>query len=165
MTSLHTPTPFGWDCCSCVSSGSCSSVYAIRPGATGDISPKAAKRQPVHRAEQRAPGAHHVAVRYGDYYYTPWTEGPRCHDAKTGGKSIRASASPPRRAGLLRPHGRNGKVFALSEDGDTFVMQAGREFKMVRKNSLGEMALATPAIAADSLILRTASRLYRISNR
>jgi hypothetical protein len=30
------------------------------------------------------------------------------------------------------------------------------------KNSLNEMALATPAIANGSLILRTASHLYRI---
>jgi hypothetical protein len=31
------------------------------------------------------------------------------------------------------------------------------------KNSLNEMALATPAVAGGSLILRTASKLYRIS--
>jgi hypothetical protein len=35
---------------------------------------------------------------------------------------------------------------------------------MVGKNSLGEMCMATPAIARDSLIIRTASNLYRIKN-
>ena len=35
------------------------------------------------------------------------------------------------------PWAYNGKVFALSEDGDTYVMQAGPEFKVLGKNSLG----------------------------
>jgi outer membrane protein assembly factor BamB len=53
----------------------------------------------------------------------------------------------------------------LSEDGDTFVIQAGREFKVVGKNSLDELTLATPAIARGSLIIRTASKLYRITKQ
>ena len=61
------------------------------------------------------------------------------------------------------PWAYNGKVFALSEDGDTYVIQAGPEFKVLGKNSLNEMALATPAMAGGSLILRTASKLYRLS--
>ena len=51
----------------------------------------------------------------------------------------------------------------MSEDGDTFVIQPGPEFKVVGKNSLDEMTLATPAVANGSLIVRTASKLYRIS--
>ena len=51
----------------------------------------------------------------------------------------------------------------MSEDGETFVMQAGREFKLLGRNSLGEMTLASPAVANGSLVVRTASRLYRIS--
>ena len=53
----------------------------------------------------------------------------------------------------------------MSEDGDTYVLQAGPEFKILGKNSLNEMSLATPAISDDSLIIRTASKLYRISQR
>ena len=34
----------------------------------------------------------------------------------------------------------------MSEDGDTYVIQAGPEFKVLGKNSLNEMTLATPAI-------------------
>jgi hypothetical protein len=43
------------------------------------------------------------------------------------------------------------------------VFQAGPEFKVIGKNSLNEMSLATPAVAGGSLIIRTASKLYRIS--
>ena len=63
------------------------------------------------------------------------------------------------------PWAYNGKIFALSEDGNTYVMQAGPEFKLLGTNSLNEMTLATPAIANGSLIVRTASKLYRIARR
>jgi hypothetical protein len=33
------------------------------------------------------------------------------------------------------------------------------------KNSLNEMTLATPAVAGGSLIVRTASKLYRIARK
>jgi hypothetical protein len=61
------------------------------------------------------------------------------------------------------PWAYNGKVFALSEEGDTYVIEAGPAFKVVGRNSLNEMALATPAVAGGSLIIRTASRLYRFT--
>ena len=53
----------------------------------------------------------------------------------------------------------------MSEDGDTFVIQAGPEFKILGKNSLDEMSMATPAVADGSLILRTANTLYRFMQR
>ena len=61
------------------------------------------------------------------------------------------------------PWSYNGKIFAISEDGDTFVLQAGTEFKLLGRNSLGEMTLASPAIANGSLIIRTATKLYRVA--
>ena len=60
------------------------------------------------------------------------------------------------------PWSYNGKIFAVSEDGDTFVMRAGPTFEVLGRNSLGEMTLASPAVANGSVIMRTASKLYRI---
>lgn len=50
----------------------------------------------------------------------------------------------------------------LSENGDTFVIQAGPEFELLGKNRLGELCMATPAIVRDGLINRTESHLLRI---
>ena len=50
----------------------------------------------------------------------------------------------------------------LSEDGDTFVIRAGPEFRRLGKNSPGELCMATPAIVRDGLIIRTESHLLRI---
>ena len=54
------------------------------------------------------------------------------------------------------------KIFALSEDGDTYVIKPGTEFEVLGVNSLEEFTMATPAIAHGSLFIRTASKLYRI---
>ena len=60
------------------------------------------------------------------------------------------------------PWAYSGKIFALSEDGDTYVIRAGREYELLGVNSLDEFTMATPAIAQGSLFIRTASKLYRI---
>ena len=51
----------------------------------------------------------------------------------------------------------------MSEDGETYVVEAGPEFKILHKNPLDEMTLSTPAIARGSLFIRTQSKLYRIA--
>ncbi len=65
---------------------------------------------------------------------------------------------------LLLAGSNNGRIFCLSEDGDTFVIQTGPEFKVLATNKLGEMCMATPAALRGSLIIRTMSKLYRISD-
>jgi hypothetical protein len=108
-----------------------------------------------------------LALAYGDYYY-PLLD--LCfllfHDTETGKQVYgrqRLSADASRFA--ASPWAYNGKIFALSEDGDTYVMRAGPEFKLLGKNSLNEMAMATPAVSRGSLIIRTQSKLYRIAGR
>src|SRR5688572_32016842 len=61
------------------------------------------------------------------------------------------------------PWAANEKIFALSEDGDTFVFQAGAEYKLLHKNSLDEMCMATPAIAGDRKSTRLNSSHSQIS--
>ena len=63
------------------------------------------------------------------------------------------------------PIASGGKVYLLSEDGDTYVVEAGDEYKEVAKNSLGEMSLATPAADAESIYVRTATKLYRMKGK
>ena len=60
------------------------------------------------------------------------------------------------------PWAYQGKVFCLSEEGTTYVVKAGPEFELLGKNALGEVALATPAVADGRLFVRTANALYCI---
>ena len=103
---------------------------------------------------------------YGDYFYTLLDRGFfTMHDAKTG-EEIYGKRRIARGASAFTasPWAYNGKIFVLSEDGDTFVIEATTEFNLLGKNSLDEMTMASPAIANGSLYLRTRSKLYRITN-
>ena len=106
-------------------------------------------------------------VIYGDVYYTLFDRGFfTSHDARTGKEIYGRQRITAEASGFTSsPWAYNGKIFAMSEEGDTYVIQAGPEFKVLGKNSLGEMTLATPAISRGSLIVRTASKLYRLTKR
>lgn len=62
------------------------------------------------------------------------------------------------------PWAYNGKIFCASEDGETFVVRAGPKFEVLHTNALAQddMIMASPAIADEELLLRTAARLYCI---
>jgi hypothetical protein len=103
----------------------------------------------------------------GNQYYTLLDRGfLTSHDPTTGREIYgRQRIAPDTGIFSASPWAYNQKIFAVSEDGDTFVMQAGPEFKLLGRNSLEEMTLASPAVANGSLIMRTATRLYRITRR
>ena len=97
-------------------------------------------------------------------FYT--TEGfLSCYDARTGNEVYgRQRIAPEATAFTSSPWANNGRIFCLSEDGDTFVIEAGPTFKALGRNKLNEMCMATPAALRGSLIIRTISRLYRIQD-
>ena len=142
-------------------------VYAIRPGASGDISLKPGETSNpfIAWADPRLGSYNTSPLVYGDYFYTVLDRGLLlCHDARTG-KPIygRQRLSPDASGFTASPWAYNGKIFAISEDGDTFLVQAGPSFKLLGKNSLDGMVLATPAVARGSLFIRTSTSLYRIA--
>ena len=144
-------------------------VYAVRPGAKGDISLKEGETSNEYIAwHQPFLGTYNTsALVYGNYYYTLLDRGfLLCHDARTGKQIYGRQRLTMDTSGFTAsPWAYNGKIFLLSEDGDTFVVQAGPDFKIVGKNSLDQMPLATPAILRGSLIMRTQSNHYRIARQ
>ena len=184
MSPLTTPSPFTSHGLVYISSGypggALRPVYAIQPGAAGDIS---IYREVARGLQEGFPGTRtysqddHVvwsypllgtynttALVYGDIYYTLLDRGfLTAHDAATGAEIYGRQRLEIGNGFTASPWGYNGNVFLLSEDGDTFVVKAGPEFEILHKNSLNEMSLATPAVARGSLILRTQSKLYRIA--
>jgi hypothetical protein len=63
------------------------------------------------------------------------------------------------------PWAYNGKLFCLSEEGQTFVIAAGEEFRLLHVNELDDMAQASPALVGDRLLIRTEQRLYSIRRK
>jgi len=171
MSTITIPTPFAADGLLYISSGYVGDplrpTYAIRPGASGDITPaKGESASPfvVWSIANIAP-YNPTPIVYQGYLYTLLDRGFfTCHDAKSGKEIYGRQRIAMDASGFTAsPWAYNGKIFVMSEDGDTYVIQAGRDFKVLGKNSLGEMALATPAIVQDSVVIRTHARLYRIA--
>jgi len=173
MSSISIPTPFERHGLLFISSGYVGDplrpAYAIKPGASGDISLKSGETSNQYIAWSSPTLAPYnpTPLVYGDYYYTLLDRGLfLCHDARTGKVVYDRQRITTDVAGFsTSPYAYNGRVFATSEEGDTYVIQAGPEFKVLGKNSLGEMILASPAIARGSVIMRTATKLYRIARK
>jgi outer membrane protein assembly factor BamB len=171
MSSISIPTPFSRFGLVYIASGYVGDqnrpVYAVKPGAAGDISLKPGETSNKYIAWYLPQGGPYnpSPIVYGDYYYTLYDRGFfTCHDARKGNEVYpKVRIDPGVNAFTSSPWAYNGKIFCLSEDGDTFVIQAGAEFKLLGKNSLDEMCMATPAIVRGSLVIRTASKLYRIT--
>lgn len=173
MSSITIPTPFAAHGMLYITSGYVGDqtrpYFVLKPGAKGDISLKPGETSNTHIAwhlPQAGPYNPSPLV-YGDTLFTLLDRGfLTAHNAKTGAELFgKQRIDPAAGAFTASPWAYNGKVFAASEDGDTFVMAAAPTFQLLHKNSLNEMIMATPAIARGSLFIRTHSKLYRITNQ
>ena len=169
MSSIVIPTPFSkfglLYVCSGYVGGKARPVFAIQPGASGDISLKPGETNNAFIVWSQPTAAPYnpSPLIYGDEFYVLFDFGfLSCHDARTGRQIYEKQRIRPEAntAFTASPWAANGKVFALSEDGDTFVFAAGPAYKLLHKNSLDEMCMATPAIAGDRLLIRTLTKLY-----
>ena len=171
MSSIVIPTPFSKFGLLYVTSGYVGDqvrpVYAIKPGASGDISLAKGATSNASIAWSLPQGGPYnpSPIVYGDFYYTLFDRGfLTSHDARTGKEIYTKVRLDPTASGFTAsPWAYNGKLFAMSEDGTTYVIQAGPQFKVIGQNTLDEFTMASPAIHEDSLVIRTATTLYRIS--
>ena len=165
-----TPSPVAADGLLYVGSGSQGEanrpLLAIRPGASGDISlPPISETQRVRRvARSRASRAtRRRRWSIADRVYAVNDNGIlQVADAKTGAEVYKARVGGGGHTFSSSPLASQGRIYCLSEDGDAFVLRAGDRYDEIAKNSLGEMSLATPAADADSLYVRTQTKLYRL---
>ncbi len=167
------PTPFASNGLLYVTSGYPGTplrpVYAIKPGASGDISLPEGKTSSDYIAWSQRAAATYMpsALVYKGQMYNLYSQGfITAHDAATGDQVYGRKRIDSAASGFTAsPWAYNGKVFAASEDGDTYVIQAGPDYKVIGKNSLGEMIIATPAVVRNSVIMRTVGRVYRIARK
>jgi outer membrane protein assembly factor BamB len=170
MSSIAIPTPFAGHDLLYVTSGYVRDqrrpLFAIRPGATGDISlaEDQTESESIAWCQKQAGPYNPSPILYGDYIYVLYDMGLiACYNAKTGEEIYgKRRIGPGAGAFTASPWAYDDKIFCLSEDGDTFVIKAGPEFELLGKNSLGELCMATPAIVGGGLIIRTVSHLMRI---
>lgn len=132
-----------------------SPVMAIRPGGRGDASVS-------HLDWQTPTGAAYTSslVYYrGLLYMTNDIGVLTCADAKTGERLWQT-----RLDGIFfaSPVAGDGKLYLVSETGETLVLRAGRTPDIVARNDLGERFLASPAISNGQVFLRSDGTLFGI---
>ncbi len=71
-----------------------------------------------------------------------------------------------KRAASARPAASLPPAIAVSasEDGDVVVVQAGREYVELSRNSMGEVIMATPAISDGVIVVRTLGHIWGIGS-
>jgi outer membrane protein assembly factor BamB len=88
-----------------------------------------------------------------------------CLDAGTGAVVYEGGRFPVPTFVRASPVAWDDKILLVGEDGDTVVVKAGPRFEVLAVSSIGEPAIASPAIASGRLYLRGASHLYAIGAR
>ena len=170
MSSITVPTPLSGHGMVFVSSGFNGSrlrpLYAIRPGASGDISLDEGEgsNQFIAWSQPKVAAYNPSPVLVGEQVYVLRDRGTLASwNARTGEEVYpNQRIHPDANTFTASPWAYNGKVFCLSEDGDTFVIRAGPEMRVLAINRLGEMCMSSPALVPNALIIRTAEALYRI---
>jgi outer membrane protein assembly factor BamB len=173
MGAVAIQSPFAWNDILYVTSGTSGDdhkpIAAIRAGGAGDITPSEPGNQNEHVVwYDRIAGGTYLPtpVLYRNALYVLFDKGIISrHKVDTGERVFRARVAPGAAAFTASPWAYDGKVFLLSEEGNTFVIEAGDEYRLLHVNSLDEFALSTPAIVGDRLLIRTQSRLYSIRSR
>jgi outer membrane protein assembly factor BamB len=140
-----------------------SPLWAVKAGASGDISLKAGETSNAHIAWYNPKAGPPLAspILYKELLYILPQMGNvlTCYDAKTG-KEMYKQRLEGADGFTSSPWAHDGKVYCLDQDGKTFVIQAGQEFKLLGKNEIKDMFWSTPAVAADALYLRGRDQLY-----
>jgi len=171
MSKIAIPTPVAGDGLLFVSSGfvmdKLRPLYAIQPGASGDISLKAGETSSTAMAWSKPTGGPYnpSPLYYDHHLYVLYDRGTiSCFDAKTGKALYEGQRLPEGRAFTSSPWACGGHVFCLSEDGVACVLRAGDQFEILRTNPLAgdDMCMATPAMAGDRLLIRASARVYCI---
>jgi outer membrane protein assembly factor BamB len=169
MSNLVIPSPFAAHGMCYIGSGYVGDkhrpTFAVLPGASGNITPEGdfAESEFIEWYQPTSCSYNTSQIVYRDCLYTLYDQGfLTCHDAKTGEKIYGKKRFSPAGSFTSSPWAYNGKLFCLNEDGLTYVIDAGPEFNVMCKNPLGELCLASPAIAGDHLVIRTMSKLYCI---
>ncbi len=135
-------------------------IYAIHTDAAGDITDS---KSAIAWNEPRG----------GNYMQTPLLDaglGYFCFD--TGVLSVYKLATGERQyqqrlgggtSGFTSsPVAAGGHLYITSEEGHSYVLALGSEYKLISENDLGETVMATPAIAGGVLYMRGGKHLFAI---
>jgi outer membrane protein assembly factor BamB len=153
-----------------ITSGSGNSVqpiYAIRPGANGDITLK--------DDEDKNGAVQWSKLRGGAYIPTPLLYDGLLYVTSEGGilaaykidTGERVYQQRMTRGGSYSSSAvaADGRIYFASEDGDVIVAKAGPTFEKLAQNPMDEMIMASPAVSRNMIVYRTQHNVIAVEER
>ena len=153
------PTPISHNGILYASRGYSGGPYmTVKVGGRGDVSA-------THVQWLTPTGAAYISslLHYHGLIYMATESGiASCVDASTGKLLWRE-----RLGGVFSasPVAAEGRVYLVNEAGEAFILEAGRELKILARNHLSERTLASPAISGGLILLRTDEHLVAVGNQ
>jgi outer membrane protein assembly factor BamB len=140
-------------------------VFAIRPGAKGDITlPKnSTSSDQVAWSKTKRGGYMPTPLIYRGQVYVLNNNGVlACYDLKTGTEHFYGRI-PHRAHGFsASPVAADGKIYLSGEDGLVFVIEAGKKLNLLATHSMGEPLMASPALSGGRMYLRGRRHLFAV---
>jgi outer membrane protein assembly factor BamB len=139
-------------------------IYAIRPGASGDLSLGDASSNASVPWSKRSGGSFYITpLLYREHLYMLNETGVlTVYYARTGEEIYRHRVGDSGATFSASPVAADGNLFLAGEDGNVYVLKSGLEYQLVAANPVGELAMATPAIAGGMLYVRTRHQVLGI---
>jgi len=132
------------------------SLLAVRLEGRGDVT-----RKQVAWSLKRGAPLTPSPLLVGDELYMITDNGiATCVDAATGKEHWKARVGGNHSAS---PIFADGRIYFLSEEGESVVIAPGKEFKVLAKNELNGETLASMAVSGGSIFVRSRTHLYRLS--
>ena len=132
-------------------------LFAIRPDGKGEVTK-------THIAWESAKSAPHspTPVLVGEELYCVSDRGiASCIEARTGKLHWRERVGGGYSSSVLAA---DGKIYFQNEKGDAVVIKAGKKFKVLSQNKLGERTLASYAISSGAIYIRGSDHLFKIQS-
>ncbi len=142
-------------------------IYAIRPGSRGDLALPAGVEKSEALAWSKTRGGTYIPspLVYRGYFYTNENNGLLvCYDAATGELVYRARIGGEGGSYAASPIAADGRLYFTTEEGETFVVEAGPQYRLLAKNRVEGVVLSTPAASDGLLVIRTLEHVYGIAH-
>lgn len=143
-------------------------VVAIKETATGDFTLADGETANANVAWSVArDGAYLISpVLYRDLLYVCKNNGVfAVFDAKTGEKIYQQRLGSGTTAFTSSIIAADGKVYFTNEEGDVYVVKAGRTFELLSQNPIGGIMMSTPAVSEGTLYFRTSDKIVAIASQ
>jgi outer membrane protein assembly factor BamB len=139
-------------------------IYAVKPTAAGEITLSKEKSTSDAVAWSNDQGTYiPTPILYEGILYTCGNNGVlTAYDAKSGERIYRSRVGGGG-SFVASPVAADGRLYLTNEDGDIFVIRAGRTYEELAKNEMKEVIVGTPAVSDGFIIIRTLGHVYGVA--